>query len=125
MSDDSPQWPERCEACGIPFDNDSIKRVWAETLYTGAPNGRPFVLREAPPGAMWHCKWWGAEAADGICLRMMLPDGVDWLVDDGRWVRTGDPRRPETLTIRESIRSPRYHGFVTNGQLVPCGDSQT
>jgi hypothetical protein len=74
---------------------------------------------------MWNAAWWPDKAADGICLMVKLPDGTDWMADDGRWVRTGDPRKPETLTIRESIRSPRYHGFVTKGKLEPCGDSQT
>ena len=124
VSDDSPQWPDRCEACGVPFGEDSIKQVWAETLYTGAPDERPFVVREAPPGAMWHLKWWPSNNPDGISLAVMLPDGVDWHVDDGRWTRTGDPRKPETLTVRASIRSPRYHGYLTNGVLESCGDSQ-
>jgi hypothetical protein len=123
VSEDSPQWPDRCEACGIAFGEDSVKQVWAETLYIGAPDARPFVLRSAPAGAMWDCRWWPAHNPDGISLRIMLPDGVDWLVDDGRWTRTGDPRTGK-VSVQPSIRSPRYHGILTDGWLKAEPDSQ-
>jgi hypothetical protein len=92
------------------------------------------------PDRMWRA------GPDGRELVVVLPDGVHWHIDSRAsncklpdheahycWARTG---RPEdgTLDVRKgdprdagggSIRTGRYHGHLRNGQLVPCGDSQT
>ncbi|MFL5481125.1 MAG: hypothetical protein ACJ8AK_02965 [Gemmatimonadaceae bacterium] len=125
VSQEDPRWPATCDQCGEPFQVDDDWQVNCYTLYSGAPDGKLYPHRRAPAGAMWNARWWPADNPDGITLMVMLPDGCDWMVDDGRWTRTGDPRKPETLTVRASIRSPRYHGFLTEGRLEPCGDSQT
>jgi hypothetical protein len=66
---------------------------------------------------------------------LVVPDGTWWAIDHqaysrergyhGRgWSVTRVPPLA-TITVRPSIRTARYHGIVTNGQLVACADSQT
>lgn len=87
IPDDSQLWQElRCSRCGVLFtDSDGNKQVWAEHLNAGHPSGKLWVIRDAPPGAMWNIGWmrdteW-AKGPDGICLAVRLPNGWDWWVD--------------------------------------------
>lgn len=124
------RWPRVC-ACGYVFDPEADAwQVYPEQLWE-APDGQRYTLRPptdlagaapAPPGAMWDC-WWFIDAddpwrgPDGRSLMVRLPSGEDWLIDGpsatgGRWSRHGEPPR---LTVVPSIRSQRYHGFLTDG----------
>ena len=90
-------------------------------------------------GAMWStessyvevCRKEGLwkDYPDGIKLSVMTPGG-EWNVDgpsypgEGQpaqpcpWTRTGDPRKPATLSVRASINfNGRYHGWLTKGVL--------
>ncbi len=77
--------------------------------------------------------WWVTEGKDGarIGIVICLPNGelaslsMRGSQDDGRpsWVMTGDD---ETLSLQPSIHAapgqgpPReWHGYLTNGQLIP------
>jgi len=118
---DDPRWPQAC-ACGYVFEpadewQHHIERKWRRT-----DTGALFVLRDAEPGAMWNAAWWPDKGPDGRCIAVRLPDGMDWLVDGpassgGRWTRAGTVPR---LTVRPSILTPGYHGFLTDGVLVGC-----
>lgn len=123
VSREDPRWPECCEKCGEPFQIDDEWQVNTFALYR-SPDANLYTIRRAPPGAMWDATWWPANSADGISLTVKLPDGTNWLVDDGRWTRAGDPRAG-TVSVQPSIRSPRYHGHLTNGKLEPQPDTQT
>jgi hypothetical protein len=82
--------------------------------------------------ATWHHNHW--VGADGISLMVVCPPDLgdnrsNFWIPDGLasnsteipgWTRTGDPRNPPTLTIRPSIQTGSYHGFLTNGELVSC-----
>lgn len=115
-----PRWPAKCDGCGYGFTSDDEYQINPEPLYAGAPDGRLYTTENAPPGAMWDAKWnpdaW--RGADGISLMVKIPSGVACDVDVGEWKRTGDPRRPETLTVKPSIRhGDQWHGYLTDGVL--------
>lgn len=126
---DDPRWPTHC-ACGYAFQPEDY---WAcdQDLIFHTPDGRACgthhrlrgTERAAPAGAMWVATWVPAGDAwsgpDGRCLVVMLPDGMEWMIDGrarsgGRWTRTGEP---PAITARPSIASPGYHGWLTAGVL--------
>ena len=84
---------------------------------------------ELPPGALWRAAWYersGWVGADGQSWLCKLPDGTDWLIDGpagnapGKlpgWDRKGTA---PLFTVTPSIKSPGYHGFLTDGFLVEC-----
>lgn len=125
---DDPRWPITC-ACGYVFTDADEWQHRIERLYR-APNGRLFTTDAAPAGAMWFAPWAEdfGKGPDGKALVVKLPDGTDWQVDSPAnnsgtpWQRSGEA---PNVTARPSIRSPRYHGFLTGGVLKPCPDSQT
>ncbi len=115
------RWPAKCDGCDYVFQEGDAWQVFGEALYRNAA-GELLELRSAPAGAMWLSNWWPDRGPDGNCWTVRLPDGHDWMIDGpasngGRWTRTGDAPR---LTVRPSIQSPRYHGWLTDGVLVPC-----
>lgn len=115
---DDPRWPERC-ACGYVFQLDDQWDVFRDRIYS---NGLP--LREQPAGAMYDAYWYPEKrrGADGKCLIVVLPDGHTWNVDGPAsngpgWTREGVP---PLVTARPSIQSPKWHGYLTAGELVEC-----
>lgn len=72
------------------------------------------------PGDMWRAPEWDF-AEDGVeCWAIVMPHGsVFYTTDKDRgelWNVTGEP--PE-ITVTPSINDPgRWHGFITNGELV-------
>ncbi len=133
---DDPRWPA-AHPCGCSVrDTDSWQLCW-ERVWR-ADDGRGFAIDMdlpdipiAPPGAMWRCPWYedlpGWTGPDGQSLMVRTPGG-DWAIDapapDGtKWTRMGTP--PD-LSVRPSILAGRrdgrwlYHGFLTDGLLVPC-----
>lgn len=128
---DDPRWPQRC-ACGFQFGPDGTWQVFVEQLYRyvdGNGGIRIAAERELPVGAMWDARWvpdaW--RGPDGHSWVVRTPGG-DWFIDStgkdgGRWTRTGEAPR---LTVRPSImisgrkRARQYHGWLTDGALVPC-----
>lgn len=129
---DDPRWPKTC-ACGYVFqDTDHWQRT-AEPLWADPRTGRLVETAEAEPGACWLIDAelcvtsleYRARGDSGPCLWVKLPDGTEWNVDGpaGRshgfhgWDRTGIP---PLVTVRPSILTPKYHGFLTDGCLVEC-----
>jgi len=124
-SRDDPRWPVRCE-CGYEFQPGDQWQANARRLYRDPRSGSLFVRENLPAGAMfrspWYEKTWGYKGPDGICLSVMLPDGVVWEIDGeardgGKWTRDGVPPK---VTARPSILTSRYHGWLTDGFLVEC-----
>jgi hypothetical protein len=128
---EDPRWPVKCEKCGVPFDVEDHHQVFSDSIYRRTDGGAEFPLREAPAGACWD-SWWYRDikayvGPDGRSLTVALPPngGMDYWVIDGPssngngWTRTGKPE-DGTLDVNPSILTPRYHGFLRNGFLVPC-----
>lgn len=139
-----PNWPVCC-ACGYQFTDADERQIFQELIYRRADTGEETTLRDAPHGAMWDSWWFGDhyKGPDGIRLTVKLPpDGYDWLVDSRAsnctmpndnthkcWVRHGDPRTGNVHVDKNghtcaagagSIATPRWHGFLHNGELVSC-----
>lgn len=117
-------WPAKCEACGYAFQDDDQWLVQVSTIWRAA-DGREWLLRDLPPGAMWHAPWLdrtthGRRAPDGRALVVKLPDGTHWCVDGPAtngpgWTRSGEWPR---VTAAPSIDSGGYHGFLRDGVLT-------
>lgn len=119
-----PRWPKQC-TCGYVFQDTDERQHNQRPLYR-APDGQEYTIHpgDAPVGAMWDAPWLIHDAEpwigpDGRCLMVRLPDGTDWTIDGpsrsgGRWTRTGDP---PLITVRPSILSTKYHGWLTDGVL--------
>ena len=129
-----PRWPKAC-GCGYVFTDADEWQYNPTSLYRRLDTDELVTLADAPVGAMWNAYWFRGmvgyqEGPDGLLLCVKTPGG-DWLVDgpasDGdqskpAWTRTGVARAAApTLTVRPSIVAGKgYHGFLTDGWLVPC-----
>jgi hypothetical protein len=121
---DDPRWPTRCEHCDYAFRAEDARQVFTSTYYAAA-DGRRWPIRELPPGAMFDAEWWPERGPDGKWWEIVLPPGGVsdvWSVygeakGGGRWTVTGAAPK---LTARPSILTPQYHGWLTDGVLVPC-----
>lgn len=134
-----PRWPTQC-GCGYVFKPTDQWQVFTDHLYR-RESGEEMSLREAPPGAMWDAWWYGKWSAgpDGKHLIVKCPDGHEWFIDGPAsnctkkddhvhrcWVRHGEP---PMLTVDKngvtcgagagSILTPKYHGFLRNGEFTP------
>lgn len=126
---DDGRWPDTCELCGYPFGPDDEwqlhqKDVWEPANPDRAPDGlEETELRNAPPGAMWDAYWMEGEGPDGLYLVVKTPDGFEWQIDGAAsnaqgqpgWERQGEPPR---VTVRPSIGTPGYHGFLIDGEFT-------
>jgi len=115
-----PSWPRVCHVCGYQFREEDHWQHNVSRLFKGAPDGRLYTTRNAPPGAMYDATWWNHPGPDGITLAIVLPpQGGDdiWMPDDGRWTRTGTIPK---VTCSPSILTPRYHGWLRDGFLEEC-----
>ncbi len=130
---DDPRWPSKCAHCDAPFAEGDAHQVFHEQVYVRA-DGQPgdYFTRELPPGAMYDAPWLlelpDHRGPDGRSLILRLPDGRDWCIDGpssngNGWSRTGEPpkvtARPSILT-HNANGSESYHGWLTDGMLVPC-----
>ena len=123
---DDPRWPPRCE-CGYEFAATDNWQVRYEQIYSRSDGGGECTLHDAPVGAMYDATWYPEKGPDGRSLMLVLPDsrpGIHsvWTIDlpasgGGHWTRTGEPPR---ITVRPSILTPGYHGFLTDGVLASC-----
>lgn len=133
---DPGQWPPSCEKCGTPvppghfLENGPgagtgpgipFYQVFQKTLYDDPP-------RDLAPGDCWDA-WWIGGSPDQGRLAIMLPDGSMWTNHEATncphghpggshvcWTVTGTPPK---VTVRASIDTGRWHGFVTDGIAEP------
>jgi len=129
--EDDPRWPERCH-CGYEFGDKETRQLFYLPIYR-TPDGREVTIHRTPPrgieaapaGSMWFADWLiGTDwtGPDGHSLVVRTPGG-DWTIDGPStngpgWTREGVP---PLVTARPSILiADRYHGFLTNGELVAC-----
>lgn len=135
----SPLWPKAC-ACGYVFHDDDEWQHNLENLFRDTRDGSLYLLRDAPPGAMYYA-WWLNDTfpgPDGQCLAVILPNKREWLIDSVAsnctmpedkvhrcWVREGTP--PKVTVSKNgltcgagagSILAGDYHGFLQNGFLT-------
>jgi len=122
---DDPRWPSRCR-CGYDFSLSDDDQIFHEQLYR-YETGKMVQIGtqdELPAGAMIQALWvpntWVGE--DGRSWLVRLPGGEEWLIDapasdGGRWKRTGNAPQ---FTVEPSILTPKYHGWLRNGVLVPA-----
>lgn len=130
---DDIRWPTKCEYCEEEFAEDDAWQSGQRKLFERKDTGELVTLNDAPYGAMWNADWFDYKTLDGLVIVVKTPGG-DWVVDgpcrDGTgWQRSGNPPK---ITVRPSIgigqgrkRRWLYHGFLTNGVLEACGDSET
>lgn len=138
-----PRWPTRCE-CGYEFAQEDEWQVNNVHLWKRKDTGELYILRDAPPGAMWFADWYEDNpkycGPDGRCLIVRCPDGHDWMVDRHAknctmpddyvhrcWVRHGEA---PMITVDKngrtcaagagSIDTGKWHGFLRNGEFVLC-----
>ena len=122
-----PEWRQvtTC-ACGYAFVDTDPYQVIQDRYYVDIVGSR-FSIRStgpfaAPPGAMWRLPWYEDTdwvGPEGHSYMLRLPDKTDWAMDGpardgGRWTRTGVAPK---LTAMPSIKSPGYHGWLTDGVL--------
>lgn len=142
-----PRWPKDCEHCGLPFADTDEWQVNQVDVYVRGDTGERIAFRGyqdvAMAGALFDCWWLKGRAGqtqararggpngkqdctgpDGIALVAICPNGAQWMIDGpatggGGWTRTGDPRKPETLSVSPSIIAGDYHGFLGSGGTEP------
>jgi len=118
------RWPLACVHCREELPPTACRQIWPDVLFSGAPDERLYTRRDMPPGAMYDAdeyhaftEWCGP---DGRSIVVVLPDGTSWQVDappakgDTGWTRTGEP---PLLTVRPSVQTPTYHGYLIEGVL--------
>lgn len=124
-----PRWPKAC-ACGYPFHPEDNWQVNVDRLYAGAPDGKLYILRDLPPGAVWRCTWMEDikdnpyANAWGEVWAVQLPCMVEFLIygksQDGRgWNVSGELPR---ITVSPSIllqggKDQAYHGYIVDGVI--------
>lgn len=122
---DDPRWPKVCDVCGYAFKDEDHWQHNVTRLYSGAPDGKLYTLRNCPPGAMYDASWYPTKGPDGINLIVALPPGGgdDWWHVDGPasngpgWTRTG---KPPKVTATPSIQTSKWHGWLRDGFLEPA-----
>lgn len=112
-----PRWPSHC-ACGYMFQLDDQWQDNRVRLWSGAPDGREYVLsdKHMPPGAY---------RKDDNLLYIRMPDGEDFCPNfPGReqWSMSGEL---PLITISPSIHAVgTYHGHIIAGVLGDDGDGR-
>lgn len=138
------RWPTHC-ACGYRFKASDTWQVNQAEEHRRSDTRKLVCFRgygdSSMAGALYD-SWWlhdytvkcsdgsirGFVGPDGIALVAICPNGAAWNVDGpardngvaqpGGWSRTGDPRKPETLTVSPSIIASDYHGFLQAGRFT-------
>jgi hypothetical protein len=120
----------KLDAAGKIIYSEYVNGV-ASPIYTRTDTGEE-VVGSWHPGAIYDARETAADGdknlypagPDGRCLCCTLPTLEQWYIDNiaangPGWQRTG---RPEdgTLNVNPSVVTKNYHGFLLNGELVPC-----
>lgn len=139
-ADDDSRWPLACSRCGRDFKDGATRQLFQAEVYKRSDTGEEVTVRGYGgielAGALYD-GWWlhgrkvvdkqgrtrGYTGEDGIALIAICPNGGAWQVDGpsgngNGWTRTGDPRKPETLSVTPSIVAGDYHGFLTGGSFT-------
>lgn len=106
-SEDSVTWPTHCD-CGYAFQADDQHQLFTADLYTGAPDGHTYSIREVQAGAMWDAEWapeW-MRGPDGIALMVKLPNGHDWAVDS----EASNCTRTQWREVPDDPKARRWQG---------------
>lgn len=126
---DPAAWPTACGDCGAPVQpghflahgsmDVPFYQVFQKTVYEDPP-------RELQPGDIFPAPWMNPSSGG---FGIVLPDGSMWFNgeatncphgrpggDHACWTVTGDPPK---LTIRASIDTGKWHGYVTDGVASP------
>ena len=137
-----PRWPTHCQ-CGYEMKPYDEWQYFPQTLYRRLddPSVRPFLLRDAPVGALWRSEhmeeYERYRGVDGQSWTVRTYGG-DWLIDgpannctmkDDRvhkcWCRHGtapefhvDKNGVTCQAGAGSIVCGDYHGFLHNGWLT-------
>lgn len=137
-------WPTAC-SCGYLFQQSDEWQIFAQWDYTDSETKTShWSHNNLPVGSMYFDDWMPKKMywdnKEDAHLIVKLPDGTEWNVDsrannctlpDDRthrcWVREGIPpvvtagKAGHTCTAGAgSILTPRWHGFLTNGELNQC-----
>jgi hypothetical protein len=132
-------WPSKCGKCGAEAPADAIANIYTRRVYD-TPSGVPepgdlFFIVECHDQS-GKCYIW--DNCPGQHLHGILPTGDSWDIDsrcnnctlkEDRlhrcWIRHGDPPNVNVdkngLTCQAgggSILTPRWHGFLRNGEWV-------
>jgi hypothetical protein len=144
---DDSRWPAQCE-CGYLFQLEDKWQVNYHNLYKKHGGDEMWTLydKSLPIGAVWNASWmlncgfYTHKTEDNRILCVKTPGG-DWNIDafadnctrkgeeHACWVRHGKPE-DGTLHVDKngdtcaagagSIIIGGWHGFLHNGQLLPC-----
>ena len=116
-----PRWPTHCQ-CGYAFQPQDEWQHNITRKLRVVDTGALYQFMKLPPGAMYDANW--GEGRMRLCVVGPARCG-HW--DTSTWERTGDPRKPETVSCTPSIYwnqgkgdDREWHGYLTNGVLVPC-----
>lgn len=137
--DDNGNVVGRCTEAeyGVKFHG----RMWSP-LYRRLDTGEEMGWYEAPAGAQMYVDYGTPNGPDGKSLAVKLPGNHTWHVDsmcsncdmkDDKvhrcWIRHGDPRQCNVTVDKQgntckagagSILIDKWHGFLTNGELIQC-----
>ena len=139
---DDIRWPVSCSKCDYKFKEDDTWQLFKRRVYKDTVSGKEYTLEDAPVGACYEAWWTGRKGPDGRALVLKTPGG-DWYIDSRAnnctmpddsehrcWCREGKPEFPETFSVNKkgytcsagagSILMGQYHGFLTNGFLIPA-----
>lgn len=139
---DDPGWPTVCAHCGEPFAPEAPFQLFTERIWRRGDTGEEYEEDQIPAGGMydaWWYPWKGLDDGRSVVVRM--PGGGLWCVDSQAsnctrpgdrshrcWLRHGEPphftvnKEPRELTCDAgggSIETKHWHGFLTDGWLVP------
>jgi hypothetical protein len=129
---DPAAWPTACSSCGTPVPAGHFLargsptdpavptyQVFQKTVYENPP-------RELQPGDIFPASWMPSSSGR---FGIVMPDGSAWFNgeapncphghpggDHACWTVTGTAPK---LTIRASIDTGAWHGFVTDGVAAP------
>lgn len=122
------RWAKQCD-CGYMFKDTDQWQFNPDRLYRRTDTDEYVTLARAPVGAMYNATWMldnpHYKSHEGVCLMLKTPGG-DWCVDGPSynngvtgpgWTRTG--AIPDGVTAMPSIPTPRFHGWLRNGYLIP------
>lgn len=125
-----PDWPTHCDYCGKLFPETAMTAIDSNLEYKRIETNETYTTNnnfdKNTPGMLYD-GWWlhfgETKKEDGISLVAVTPNGHHWHIDGpatggGTWTRTGDPKKPETLTVSPSILVSDYHGFLQNGRFT-------